>query len=134
MSRIDMSMLTSKGNIPDVKKSKFIQKAMALHLLHQSEDPATMTVIEDCIRSCGRFNANIRSREHGNSCRGSKMLWADSASTTYLIYRIPYVPIGLPIPEEEWRGKDTSLAITFCKPCLYSLFVRAVCAGAIYRT
>ncbi|GJV52078.1 hypothetical protein Tco_1447819 [Tanacetum coccineum] len=39
-----------------------------------------------------------------------KMLWADSVSTTYLIYRIPYVPIGLRIPEEEWRGKDTSLA------------------------
>ncbi|GJV52080.1 hypothetical protein Tco_1447821 [Tanacetum coccineum] len=36
--------------------------------------------------------------------------WADSVSTTYLIYRIPYVPIGLRIPEEEWRGKDTSLA------------------------
>ncbi|GJT15646.1 retrovirus-related pol polyprotein from transposon TNT 1-94 [Tanacetum coccineum] len=38
-----------------------------------------------------------------------KMLWADSVSTAYLIYRIPYVPIGLRIPEEEWRGKDTSL-------------------------
>ncbi|GJW73492.1 hypothetical protein Tco_0132862 [Tanacetum coccineum] len=36
--------------------------------------------------------------------------WADSVSTTYLIYRIPYVPIGLRILEEEWRGKDTSLA------------------------
>ncbi|GJY06014.1 retrovirus-related pol polyprotein from transposon TNT 1-94 [Tanacetum coccineum] len=27
---------------------------------------------------------------------------------TYLIYGIPYVPIGLRILEEEWRGKDTS--------------------------
>ncbi|GKB05611.1 hypothetical protein Tco_0833806, partial [Tanacetum coccineum] len=38
-----------------------------------------------------------------------KMLWADSVSTAYLIYRIPYVPIGLHILEEEWQGKDTSL-------------------------
>ncbi|GKD41074.1 hypothetical protein Tco_1261281, partial [Tanacetum coccineum] len=38
-----------------------------------------------------------------------KMLWADSVSTAYLIYRIPYVLIGLRIPEEEWQGKDTSL-------------------------
>ncbi|GKG23838.1 hypothetical protein Tco_0391874, partial [Tanacetum coccineum] len=38
-----------------------------------------------------------------------KMLWVDSVSMAYLIYRIPYVPIGLRIPDEEWRGKDTSL-------------------------
>ncbi|GJW67995.1 putative RNA-directed DNA polymerase [Tanacetum coccineum] len=30
--------------------------------------------------------------------------------TTCLIYRTPYIPIRLRIPEEEWRGKDTSLA------------------------
>nr|GEU73349.1 retrovirus-related Pol polyprotein from transposon TNT 1-94 [Tanacetum cinerariifolium] len=39
-----------------------------------------------------------------------KMLWVDSVSTNYLIYYIPYVLIGLRIPEEECRGKDTSLA------------------------
>ncbi|GJY88531.1 retrovirus-related pol polyprotein from transposon TNT 1-94 [Tanacetum coccineum] len=38
-----------------------------------------------------------------------KMLWADLVSTTYLIYRIPYIPIGFCISEEEWIGKDTSL-------------------------
>ncbi|GKC57330.1 retrovirus-related pol polyprotein from transposon TNT 1-94, partial [Tanacetum coccineum] len=32
-----------------------------------------------------------------------KMLWADSVSTTYVIYRIPYVLIGLRSPEEEWQ-------------------------------
>ncbi|GJV91466.1 hypothetical protein Tco_1539279 [Tanacetum coccineum] len=45
----------------------------------------------------------------GVTVEASKMLWADSVSTAYLIYRILYVPIGLRIPEEEWRGKDTSL-------------------------
>ncbi|GJW05862.1 hypothetical protein Tco_1568285 [Tanacetum coccineum] len=33
----------------------------------------------------------------------------DSVSTAYF-YHIPYVPIGLRILKEEWRGKDTSLA------------------------
>nr|GEV69124.1 hypothetical protein [Tanacetum cinerariifolium] len=38
-----------------------------------------------------------------------KMLWADSVSMTYLIYRIPYVLTGLRIPDKEWPVKDTSL-------------------------
>ncbi|GKF75709.1 hypothetical protein Tco_0225153, partial [Tanacetum coccineum] len=46
----------------------------------------------------------------GVAIEAPKMLWADSVSMTYLIYRIRYVPIGLRIPEEEWQGKDTSLA------------------------
>ncbi|GJU51973.1 retrovirus-related pol polyprotein from transposon TNT 1-94 [Tanacetum coccineum] len=46
----------------------------------------------------------------GLRAKALKMLWEDSVSTAYLIYRIPYVLIGLRIPEEEWRGKDTSLA------------------------
>ncbi|GJX21924.1 hypothetical protein Tco_0226369 [Tanacetum coccineum] len=45
MSRIGMNMLASKGNALDVQKSKFIQKAMALYLLHQSNDPATMILL-----------------------------------------------------------------------------------------
>ncbi|GKA42037.1 hypothetical protein Tco_0734697, partial [Tanacetum coccineum] len=48
-----------------------------------------------------------QSKEHGASCRGSKDVMG---STTYLIYRIPYVLLGLRIPDEEWRRKDTSLA------------------------
>nr|GEX56760.1 hypothetical protein [Tanacetum cinerariifolium] len=38
--RNGISMLASKGNVQDVRK-----KAMALHLLHQSEDPATMILL-----------------------------------------------------------------------------------------
>ncbi|GJT48112.1 hypothetical protein Tco_0974269 [Tanacetum coccineum] len=52
----------------------------------------------------------FRAKSTGIRAEAPKMLWADSVSTTYLIYRIPYVLIRLRIPEEEWRGKDTSLA------------------------
>nr|GEX60162.1 retrovirus-related Pol polyprotein from transposon TNT 1-94 [Tanacetum cinerariifolium] len=51
-----------------------------------------------------------KSNEHGASCRGSEDVMADSVSTAYLIYRIPYVLIGLRILEKEWQGEDTSLA------------------------
>ncbi|GKD17679.1 retrovirus-related pol polyprotein from transposon TNT 1-94, partial [Tanacetum coccineum] len=76
--------------------SKFIQKAMALHLLHRSKDLATMILLSKTAA--------------GVEVEAPKMLWADLVSTAYLIYCIPYVLIGLRIPEEEWRGKDTSLA------------------------
>ncbi|GKB28654.1 hypothetical protein Tco_0868055, partial [Tanacetum coccineum] len=74
---------------------KFIQKAMALHLLHQSEDPATMILLSKTTA--------------GVAVEAPKMLWADSVSTAYLIYRIPYVPIRLRILEAEWQGNDRSL-------------------------
>ncbi|GKC46832.1 hypothetical protein Tco_1064554, partial [Tanacetum coccineum] len=57
-----------------------------------------------------RFSRTFRVESTGLRAEAPKMLWADSVSTTYLIYCIPYVLIGLRIPEEEWRGKDTSLA------------------------
>ncbi|GJV87632.1 retrovirus-related pol polyprotein from transposon TNT 1-94 [Tanacetum coccineum] len=80
------------------------------------------TVIKDCSRSCDRYNANLqfgvaerlsrtfRAEITRIRAEASKMLWANSVSTTYLIYCIPNVPIGLRILEEEWQGKDTSLA------------------------
>ncbi|GKF08834.1 hypothetical protein Tco_0043058, partial [Tanacetum coccineum] len=86
------------------------------------------TVIKDCSRSCGRIvmlkmvsksplqfcvaerlSRTFRVESTGIHVEAPKILWADSISTTYLIYRIPYVLIGLHIVEEEWRGKDTSL-------------------------
>nr|GEV59067.1 hypothetical protein [Tanacetum cinerariifolium] len=39
MSKIGINMLASKGIVQDIRK------AMALHLLHQSEDPATMILL-----------------------------------------------------------------------------------------
>ncbi|GKD98092.1 hypothetical protein Tco_1381989 [Tanacetum coccineum] len=55
-----------------------------------------------------RLSQTFRAESTKIRVEAPKMLWADSVSTAYLIYRIPYVPIGLRIPEEEWRGKDTS--------------------------
>ncbi|GJV29444.1 retrovirus-related pol polyprotein from transposon TNT 1-94 [Tanacetum coccineum] len=63
-----------------------------------------------------------------------KMLWADSVSTAYLFYRIPYVPIGLRIPEEEWRGKDTSLTHLKVFGCDSFVKVKDVCGKAIKCT
>ncbi|GJT92445.1 hypothetical protein Tco_1081290 [Tanacetum coccineum] len=57
-----------------------------------------------------RLSRTFRTENTGLRAEAPKMLWADSVSTPYLIYRIPYIPIGLRILEEEWRGKDTSLA------------------------
>ncbi|GKE74787.1 hypothetical protein Tco_1536828 [Tanacetum coccineum] len=55
------------------------------------------------------LSQTFRAESTGLRAEAPKMLWADSVSTTYLIYRIPYFLIGLRILEEEWRGKDTSL-------------------------
>ncbi|GJU62421.1 putative ribonuclease H-like domain-containing protein [Tanacetum coccineum] len=83
--------------------SIFLQKAMALHLLHQFEDPATMILLS-------KTAVGVTVESMGLRADAPKILWADSVSTAYLIYRIPYVLIGLHISEEEWRGKDTSIA------------------------
>ncbi|GJZ05234.1 retrovirus-related pol polyprotein from transposon TNT 1-94 [Tanacetum coccineum] len=96
--------------------SKFIQKAMALHLLHQSEDLATMILLSKTAAGVAfgvaeRLSRTFRAENTGIRAEAPKMLWADSVSTTYLIYGIPYVLIGLRIPEEEWRGKDTSCTL-----------------------
>ncbi|GKD48434.1 hypothetical protein Tco_1277410, partial [Tanacetum coccineum] len=56
-----------------------------------------------------RLSRTFRAESMGIRAEAPKMLWADSVSTTYLIYRIPYILIRLRILEEEWRGKDTSL-------------------------
>ncbi|GJS04042.1 hypothetical protein Tco_0320550 [Tanacetum coccineum] len=79
--------------------SKFIKKAMALNLLHQSEDPATMILLSKTAAGVADCDA-----ENGPGNTST----ADSVSMTYLIYGIPYVPIGLRILGEEWRGTDTS--------------------------
>ncbi|GJU45324.1 hypothetical protein Tco_1202590 [Tanacetum coccineum] len=56
-----------------------------------------------------RLSRTFRAESTGIHVEAPKMLWADSVSTAYLIYHIPYVLIGLHIPEEEWRGRDISL-------------------------
>ncbi|GJS81230.1 hypothetical protein Tco_0747771 [Tanacetum coccineum] len=57
-----------------------------------------------------RLSRTFRIERMGLRAEAPKMLWAYKVSTAYVIYLIPYVSIGLCIPEEEWLGKDTSLA------------------------
>nr|GEV23892.1 retrovirus-related Pol polyprotein from transposon TNT 1-94 [Tanacetum cinerariifolium] len=57
-----------------------------------------------------RLSPAFKAKSTGIRAEAPKMLWEDSVSMVYLIYRIPYVSIGLRIPEEEWKKMDTSLA------------------------
>nr|GEZ04940.1 retrovirus-related Pol polyprotein from transposon TNT 1-94 [Tanacetum cinerariifolium] len=57
-----------------------------------------------------RLSGTFIAENMGLRAEDPKMLWANSVSAAYLIYRIPYIPIRLHIPEEKWLGKDTSLA------------------------
>ncbi|GJY05529.1 copia protein [Tanacetum coccineum] len=76
-----------------------------------SEDKETTETAADVAFGVAeRLSQTFRAESTGLRAEAPKMLWTDSVSTTYLIYHIPYVLMGLHIPEEEWRGKDTSLA------------------------
>ncbi|GKE07347.1 hypothetical protein Tco_1399365 [Tanacetum coccineum] len=130
MSRIGMSMLASKGNVPDVrnvdiyfgktgglgkrKKLSFImsEKTRKLQKLKQHELRIVMLkMVPEIPLQFGVaeiLGRTFRAESTGIRVEAPKMLWAYSVSTAYLIYRIPYVPIRLHIPEEEWRGKDIS--------------------------
>ncbi|GJY57622.1 hypothetical protein Tco_0456737 [Tanacetum coccineum] len=102
--RIGMSMLASKDNVLDVRKVDiYFCKTCGLGKQKNLSFIMSEKIRKLQSRSCGRAEST------GIRVEAPKMLWADSVSTTYLIYRIPYVQIGLRIPVEEWRGKDTSL-------------------------
>ncbi|GJQ96548.1 hypothetical protein Tco_0007687 [Tanacetum coccineum] len=81
-----------------------------------------------------RLSRTFRAESTGLRAEALKMLWANLVSITYLIYRIPYVPIGLRIPEEEWRGKDTSLAHLKVSGCDSFVKVKDVCGEAMKCT
>ncbi|GJV66770.1 retrovirus-related pol polyprotein from transposon TNT 1-94, partial [Tanacetum coccineum] len=81
-----------------------------------------------------RLSRTFRAESTGLRAEASNMLWADSVSTTYLIYHIPYVSIGLRIPEEEWRRKDTSLAHLKVFGCDSFVKVKDVCRQAMKCT
>ncbi|GKD06073.1 hypothetical protein Tco_1181047 [Tanacetum coccineum] len=128
--RIGMNMLASKGNILDVwKVARWFGEAEESFLHNVSEDKETAETASGVVRARGFKAESTRIR-----VEAPKMLWADSVSTTYLIYRIPYVLIGLRILREEWRGKDTSL--THSKVFGYDLFVKVkdVCGEAMKYT
>ncbi|GJZ71618.1 hypothetical protein Tco_0635469 [Tanacetum coccineum] len=145
--RIRTSMLASKGNVPDVRKVDIYfcnpsglgkQKNLSFIMLVKIRKLQS--------RSCGRYNTNfqfgvaerlsrtIRAESTGIRVEAPNMLWADSVSTAYLIYRIPYVPIGLHIPDEEWQGKDTSLTHLKVFGCDSFVKVKDVCGEAMKCT
>ncbi|GKA51760.1 retrovirus-related pol polyprotein from transposon TNT 1-94 [Tanacetum coccineum] len=79
-----------------------------LHNVSEDKETAEVGATGVAFGVAERLSRTFRAESTGIRAEAPKMLWADSVSTTYLIYGIPYVPIGLRIPEEEWRGKDTS--------------------------
>nr|GEX01949.1 retrovirus-related Pol polyprotein from transposon TNT 1-94 [Tanacetum cinerariifolium] len=81
-----------------------------------------------------RLSRTFRAESTGIRVEAPKMLWVDSVSTAYLIYRIPYVLIGLRIPEEEWRGKDTCLTHLKVSGCDSFVKVKDVCGKAMKCT
>ncbi|GJR76399.1 hypothetical protein Tco_0088764 [Tanacetum coccineum] len=83
--------------------SWYLKDVRIVMLKMVSETPLQFGVAE-------RLSQTFRAESMGLRAEPLKILYADLVSTTYLLYRIPYVLIGLRIPEEEWRGKDTSLA------------------------
>nr|GEW37858.1 retrovirus-related Pol polyprotein from transposon TNT 1-94 [Tanacetum cinerariifolium] len=81
-----------------------------------------------------RLSRTFIAESTGLRVEAPKMLWADSVSMSYLIYRIPYVSIGMRIPEEEWRGKDTSLIHLKVFGCDSFVNVKDVCREAMKCT
>ncbi|GJU47310.1 retrovirus-related pol polyprotein from transposon TNT 1-94, partial [Tanacetum coccineum] len=144
-SLIGMSMLASKGNIPDIQKVD-IYFCKPGGLGKQKKLSFIMSVKTRKVqRSCDRYNANLQVKglkfDNDGEAESTwicvealKMLWADSVSTTYLIYRIPYVSIGLHILEEEWRGTDTSLTHLKVFGCDSFVKVKDVCVEAMKCT
>ncbi|GJY97558.1 hypothetical protein Tco_0514468 [Tanacetum coccineum] len=127
MSRIGMSMLASKGKVPDVRKVDiYFCKPGSLGKQKNLSFIMSLKTRKLQSRSCGR------SESTGLCAEAPKILWADSVSTTYLIYRIPYVLIGLRIPEEKCQGlcADSS---SFKKPIQKSQVVLVDIPGNLCR-
>ncbi|GKB49386.1 hypothetical protein Tco_0900139, partial [Tanacetum coccineum] len=120
--RIGMNMLASKGNVPDVRKVDIYfckpgglgkQNKLSFIMSEKTRKPQRLEQVDIEGVAFGvaeRLSRTFRAESTGLCVEAPKMLWVDSVSTAYLIYRIPYVLIGLCIPKEEWRGNDTSLA------------------------
>ncbi|GKA47058.1 retrovirus-related pol polyprotein from transposon TNT 1-94 [Tanacetum coccineum] len=120
-SLIGMNMLASKGNVPDVQKVDiYFCKPSSLGKQKKLSFIMSEKIRKLQSRSWGRYNTNLqivmlkmvsktplqfgvaerlsrtfRAKSTGLRAEASNMLWADSVSTAYLIYHIPYVSIGL---------------------------------------
>ncbi|GJW42406.1 reverse transcriptase domain-containing protein [Tanacetum coccineum] len=107
----DVVLKTSFGKSWTLKDVRWFGEAEEAFLHNVREDKETaQTTAGVEFGVAERLSRTFRAESTGLRVEAPKMLWADSVSTSYLIYRIPYVPIGLHILEKEWRGKDTSLA------------------------
>ncbi|GJV47020.1 hypothetical protein Tco_1437232 [Tanacetum coccineum] len=79
-----------------------------LHNVRVDKETAEDGATGVAFRVAKRLTRTFRAESTGLRAEAPKMLWADSVSTAYLIYRIPYISIGLRIPEEEWSVTDSS--------------------------
>nr|GEV17968.1 hypothetical protein [Tanacetum cinerariifolium] len=137
MSEKGMKILALNGRIPDLQKAvvgfcepcvlgkqnkvSFVKygntrKLHRLELVHTDVyDPTSVasiggfryyvTFIDDNSMKNGvakRMNRTLNER--------AKSMRLHAATTTYLINREPFVPLGFRILEEEWQGKEVSLA------------------------
>nr|GEU52473.1 hypothetical protein [Tanacetum cinerariifolium] len=146
LERIGMSMLAFKGNVLEVRKLDiYFYKPGGFG--KQKNLSFIMSVkTRKLQRSYGRYNANLQfgvakrfsqtfiAKSMRLRAEAPNMLWADSISMAYLIYCMPYVLIGLRIPEEEWRGKDNSLAHLKVFGCDSFVKVKNVCGEAMKCT
>ncbi|GJZ51688.1 retrovirus-related pol polyprotein from transposon TNT 1-94 [Tanacetum coccineum] len=126
---IGMSMLASKGNVPDVRKVdiyfckpgglgkqknlSFIMSLKTRKLQRSYGRIVMLKMVPETPLQFGvaeRLSRTFRAESTGLRAEAPKMLWTDAVNTAYLIYHIPYVLIGLRILAEEWRWKNTSLA------------------------
>nr|GEU93838.1 reverse transcriptase domain, reverse transcriptase zinc-binding domain protein [Tanacetum cinerariifolium] len=101
----DVVLKTFFGTSWTLKDVRWFWKAEEAFLHNVREDKKTAEFVV-----AKRLSRTFREECTGLRVKDPKMLWADSVSTAYFIYCIPYVLIRLCILEEEWRGKDTSLA------------------------
>ncbi|GJU87509.1 retrotransposon protein, putative, ty1-copia subclass [Tanacetum coccineum] len=160
MSRIGMNMLASKGNIPDVRKVDIYfckpgglgkQKNLSFIMSVKTKKVHSRSCDRFCVENgivilkmvpetplqfgvAERLSRTLKAKSTGLRVEAPKMLWADLVSTTYLIYCIPYILIGLRIPKEEWRGKDISLAHLKVFGCDSFIKVKYVCGEAMKCT
>nr|GEY11180.1 hypothetical protein [Tanacetum cinerariifolium] len=122
----------TKGSLVVARRNKhrslYMVEDWYEHVSFQRQLSRCTKVIKDCSMSCDR------AKSMGIRAEASKMLWVDSVSTTYSIYCIPYVPIGLRILKEEWRRKDTSLTHLKVFGCDSFVKVKDVCGVAMKCT
>nr|GEU75446.1 reverse transcriptase domain-containing protein [Tanacetum cinerariifolium] len=89
-------------------KDCIMDSGSSFHTTYCKQELERFKLRSDKFGVAERLIRTFRAESTGIRAEALKMLWAYSVSTAYLIYRIPYFPIGLRIPEEEWRGKDTN--------------------------